>query len=86
MKLATRTFNKNRGTGADEYYITSPFGWRKDPISGEWKGHNGCDYGTHGNKWAQYALEEGTVENVYKDDYGANVVRVDLDTDVHMHI
>lgn len=76
MKLATRTFNKNRGTGVDEYYITSPFGWRKDPISGEWKGHNGCDYGTHGNKWPQYALESGTVENVYKDDYGANVVRI----------
>ena len=76
MKLATRIFRKNRGTGNNEYYITSPFGWRKDPISGEWKGHNGCDYGTHGNKWPQYCLEDGTVENVYKDKYGAICVRI----------
>lgn len=76
MKLATRTFRKERGTGPDQYYITSPFGWRKDPISGEWKGHNGCDYGTHGNKWPQYALEDGVVENVYLDDYGAKCVRI----------
>lgn len=76
MKLAERTFRKTCGKGADQYYITSPFGWRKDPISGEYKGHNGCDYGTHGNKWAQYALEDGTVESVYKDYYGALCVRV----------
>lgn len=76
MKLATRTFRKERGTGANEYYITSPFGWRYDPISGEYKGHNGCDYGTHGNKWPQYCLENGTVENVYKDYYGAICVRI----------
>ena len=76
MKLATRTFRKNRGTGADEYYVTSPFGWRKDPISGVYKGHNGTDYGTHGKKWAQYCLEDGTVENVYKDNYGAICVRI----------
>lgn len=76
MKLATRTFQKNRGTGSNEYYVTSPFGWRKDPISGEYKGHNGCDYGTHGLKWAQYALEDGVVENVYLDYYGAKCVRI----------
>ena len=76
MKLATRTFRKDRGTGPDQYYITSPFGWRHDPKTGEWKGHNGCDYGTHGQKWPQYALEDGVVENVYQDDYGANCVRI----------
>lgn len=76
MKLATRTFRKDRGTGSNQYYVTSPFGWRKDPISGEYKGHNGCDYGTHGNKWPQYCLENGTVENVYKDYYGAICVRI----------
>ena len=76
MKLATRTFRKDRGSGSNQYYITSPFGWRKDPISGEYKGHNGCDYGTHGNKWAQYCLENGTVESVYKDYYGAICVRI----------
>lgn len=76
MKLADRIFRRSRGKGKDQYYITSPFGWRKDPISGEYKGHTGCDYGTHGNKWAQYALEDGTVESVYKDYYGALCVRV----------
>lgn len=76
MKLATRIFRKERGSGADQYYVTSPFGWRQDPISGEWKGHNGCDYGTHGNKWPQYALEDGVVESVYLDYYGAKCVRV----------
>lgn len=76
MKLATRTFRKNRGNGSNEYYVTSPFGWRKDPISGQYKGHNGCDYGTHGKKWAQYALEDGIVESVYKDSYGAICVRI----------
>lgn len=76
MKLATRIFRKERGTSSNQYYLTSPFGWRKDPISGEYKGHSGCDYGTHGNKWTQYALEDGTVESVYKDYYGALCVRV----------
>ena len=76
MKLADRIFRRSRGTGKDQYYVTSPFGWRKDPISGEYKGHKGCDYGTHGNKWAQYALEDGTVESYYKDGYGALCVRV----------
>ena len=76
MKLATRTFRKERGTKSDQYYITSPFGWRKDPISGKYKGHNGCDYGTHAQKWPQYCLEDGIVENVYLDNYGAKVVRI----------
>lgn len=76
MKLATRTFQKNRGIGVDQYYVTSPFGWRRDPINGVYKGHSGCDYGTHSNKWPQYALEDGIVENVYKDIYGAKCLRI----------
>ena len=74
MKLATRIFRKERGTASNQYYITSPFGWRKDPKTGEKKFHAGCDYGTHGNKWPQYALEDGVVESKYKDKYGALVV------------
>ena len=76
MKLANRIFRRERGKNAEEYYVTSPFGWRKDPKTGAVSGHNGCDYGTHGNKWAQYALEDGHVEAFYVDNYGALCVRV----------
>lgn len=75
MKLATRIFNRERCADANgnpnDYYLTSKFGKRIDPITGKVKYHNGCDYGTHGNKWAQYALEAGIVENVFVDQYGA---------------
>lgn len=55
MKLAERIFRRK------DYYITSPFGSRKDPISGVQKQHNGCDYGTNIQNWEQYALEDGEV-------------------------
>ena len=76
MKLATRIFNRERGDGKEEYYLTSPFGKRVDPITGKITYHNGCDYGTHGNKWAQYALEDGVIENVFIDQYGAKDIWV----------
>lgn len=79
MKLATRIFRKDRGTAANQYYITSPYGWRVDPISGERKFHAGCDYGTHGNKWPQYALEDGIVESVWTDSAGAKCLRIRYD-------
>lgn len=79
MKLATRIFNRERGDGAEQYYITSPFGKRVDPITGKITYHNGCDYGTHGNKWPQYALEDGYVENVFVDQYGAKDIWVRYD-------
>lgn len=55
MKLAERIFRRK------DYYITSPFGTRIDPISGVKKTHNGCDYGTNIQNWEQYALEDGEV-------------------------
>ena len=79
MKLATRIFKKNRGNGPDEYYLTSPFGKRIDPLTKKVSYHNGCDYGTHGNKWPQYALEDGIVENVFVDQYGAKDIWVRYD-------
>lgn len=56
MKLAERIFRRK------DYYITSPFGYRTDPITGK-KGtfHDGVDYGTNLQKWNQYALEDGKV-------------------------
>jgi murein DD-endopeptidase MepM/ murein hydrolase activator NlpD len=77
MKLATRIFKRERGDGPEEYYITSPFGQRIDPITGKViTFHNGCDYGTHGNKWPQYALEQGHIDNVFIDQYGAKDIWV----------
>lgn len=55
MKIATRSFKRT------DWYVTSPFGWRKDPFTGENKFHDGCDYGTNVKKWPQYGLEKGTV-------------------------
>lgn len=83
MKLATRIFNRERCANAEGdancYYLTSRFGKRVDPITGKITYHNGCDYGTHGNKWPQYALEDGVVENVFTDQYGAKDIWVRYD-------
>lgn len=81
MKLATRIFNRERCADAsgdpNDYYLTSPFGKRIDPITHKVISfHNGCDYGTHGNKWPQYALEDGIVDNVFVDEYGAKDIWV----------
>lgn len=58
MKLATRTFKR------EDWYITSPFGNRVNPATGKKAFHNGDDYGTHLQKWNQYALEDGIVTRV----------------------
>ena len=76
MKLATRIFRRERGDKPNEYYITSSFGKRVHPITGKVTYHNGVDYGTHGNKWPQYALEDGIVDNVFVDQYGAKDIWV----------
>lgn len=58
MKLASKIFKR------DDWYVTSPFGNRnpintKNGISNTF--HSGCDYGTHCQKWPQYALENGVI-------------------------
>lgn len=77
MKLPERIFKRN------DYYITSPFGTRINPITGEnGEYHNGVDYGTNLQKWKQYALENGKVISCGKDSakYGyANFVWVQYD-------
>jgi len=53
--LAAKTFKRT------DWYVTSNFGWRKHPVTGVMKMHNGTDYGTHGKKWPQYAVDKGVV-------------------------
>lgn len=66
MNLATRTFERT------DWYITSDFGERINPVTHKKSFHYGCDYGTHKEKWKQYALENGTVVRVgyNKNGYG----------------
>lgn len=74
MKLAERTFRRK------DYVLTSKFGYRKviNTSAGATNSfHSGADYGTHGEKWAQYALEDGIVSSVYTDSYGAKCVVID---------
>ncbi len=58
IKLITKIFKRN------DWYVTSPFGKRnpiktKNGTSSNF--HTGCDYGTNGEKWPQYAIENGEV-------------------------
>jgi len=68
MKLADRTFKRN------DWKVTSPFGPRKHPVTGVVKLHTGTDYGTQGQKWNQYALEEGVVISAGLDKAGHNAL------------
>lgn len=71
MKLASKIFRRTN------WYVTSPFGYRKDPFgSGATVMHNGTDYGTNGQKWAQYAIEDGTILSAGKASDGALFVWV----------
>lgn len=71
MKLAERAFKRN------DYYITSPYGYRKNPVTGKNEFHNGTDYGTNRQKWAVYGIEDGTVYSIERNTGGAgNLVSV----------
>lgn len=56
--------------------ITSPYGWRVDPISGIRKLHQGTDFGGGCNDpiWAAGA---GTVSRVFQDQFGAWIIEID---------
>ena len=58
MKLADKIFNRT------DWYVTSPFG-NREPIKTvngiTTSFHDGCDYGTHREKWPQYAIEDGQI-------------------------
>lgn len=58
------------------HYITSPFGYRTNPVTKKPEGHNGNDYGTNGKKIPCYAVDDGIVLKVSQDRFGANFVYV----------
>lgn len=64
MKLAERILRRK------EYILTSPYGYRIHPISKKWTFHKGDDYFTLGEKWPQYALEDGKILGAGKDYLG----------------
>lgn len=62
-----------------EHYITSGFGSRnpiKTNAGTSSNVHNGTDYGTHGKKIPQYAIEDGYVYSVGTDSAGAKYVTI----------
>lgn len=65
MKLATRIFRR------EDWYVTSPYGYRTNPFTKEKEFHGATDYGTKRRKWEQYALEDGTVLAAGVDKSGA---------------
>ena len=70
-KLADKIFRRSG------WYVTSPFGYRKDPFgSGATLFHNGTDYGTNVQKWEQYAIEDGYIRAAGTDSAGGKYVYV----------
>ena len=58
MKLVDKIFKRN------DWYVTSLFGYRDsiNTSNGSTNNfHDGCDYGTHREKWPQYAIEDGEI-------------------------
>lgn len=73
MKLAEKIFRNNK------YYVTSPYGSRgtiKTSAGNTSSFHNGTDYGTKGENWPQYAVEDGYVFAATKASDGALYVWV----------
>lgn len=54
-------FTGDRGQMLGPWYVTSPFGWRNDPGTGERKYHNGIDLSKSGTQEI-YAAHEGIVK------------------------
>ncbi len=55
-------------------YISSEFGWREDPFTGEWRYHSGMDFAAYA--WTPiYAVDGGTVISAgWDSSYGINCV------------
>jgi len=59
------------------YYITSPFGWRTSPFTGETQFHGGLDIGTFGQPNEIYAAESGTVIYAHNSGNYGNYILID---------
>lgn len=58
--------------------ITSPFGYRIDPVTGTYDmHHNGTDLGGGGDGGAIWAAQDGTIIDAYTDPVGAWVIDID---------
>lgn len=68
---AYKLFHKTTGI-----YITSPFGYRINPITGKKELHEGVDYGTNGLKIPVYPIVDGKVLSTGTDITGAKFVYV----------
>lgn len=55
-------------------YVSSEFGWREDPFTGEWRYHSGMDFAAYA--WTPiYAVDGGTVVSAgWDSSYGLNCV------------
>lgn len=72
-------------------YVTSAFGYRIHPITGQRQSfHQGVDYGTNNQKLPQYAIEDGVVTGCGTDGTGAKYVYVKYPrlgkTGLHYHL
>lgn len=54
--------------------ITSPFGWRVHPITGEWKFHSGIDIGYEEGSAVTAMLPGTVVYSAWYDGYGYTVI------------
>lgn len=70
MKLAEAIFQRK------DYRLTDAYGSRIHPVTLKPDFHKGTDYGTQGEQWYQYALEDGIILGCGKDPWGANALYV----------
>jgi len=70
MKLISAIFRRT------DWYVTSPFGMRRHPVTGAQAMHYGTDYGTNVQKWPLYAIEDGYVHVASKSAGAGNYVWV----------
>lgn len=68
---AYKLFHKTTGI-----YITSPFGYRINPITGKKELHEGVDYGTDGKNIPVYPILDGKVLSCGRDITGAKFIYV----------